>query len=105
MTRGGAIHAKDSVIYVGPTYTTVDRYHQYSDFSIVGNFAKEKGGGIGFEGSCKLRGPFMASYNYSITIENNSALAGRDIHVDDYTNTQVCKFSATQCFFSNTLVQ
>ena len=70
--------------------------------SIVGNFAREKGGGISFDGSSKLHGPSKVSYVYSIVIENNRASLGSDIHLDDYTNTQACddsQISATPCFF------
>lgn len=99
-SRGGAIHATDSLISIGKEWYEYQQRsnHDNSLLRFVNNSAKN-GGGLSFEAKSKLHGPLQANYKYVIEFNNNTAVKGGAIYVDDYTNVDTCgNTSYSTCF-------
>lgn len=81
LTRGGAIHAVDSIISIGYEWynlhqktSNLSRYLSFVDNNAIGS-----GGGISLEANAKVRGPLKARYVYFIEFINNTAQKGTAI--------------------------
>jgi predicted outer membrane repeat protein len=101
--RGGAIHAINSLIYIGYEWHTP--YHIPSSkqikISIVNNTAQGEGGGLSLGVNAKLQGPLDPLYDYIINFTNNTANKGAAIYVDDSTYTGTCNNNQySTCFFN-----
>ena len=95
-TKGGAIHATDSIIFIGNEWFT-SKYASTSprSLSFEGNHAKE-GGAISLEVNAKIHGPVRSRSTYFIQFINNTAHKGAAIYVNDYGTCSNAKGS--YCF-------
>ena len=95
-TKGGAVHAIDSIISIGNEWFTFqDTSHLPRVLSFVNNHAEE-GGGISLETNSKVHGPLKSSYEYFIQFINNTADKGAAIYVNDYGTCSNVKY--LNCF-------
>ena len=93
-SKGGAIHATSSIITMGNDWNKFGQNKGVkSSLSFVSNSADE-GGGIYLEANSKLRAPRGDYCTYELDLDNNVAMLGGAIFVNDYTN--VCNHSV--CF-------
>ena len=97
-TKGGAIHAIDSIISIGDEWFTFQDMSSLSRvLSFVNNHAVE-GGGISLETNSKVHGPLKSQYEYFIQFINNTADKGAAIYVNDYGTCSNVKY--LNCFLS-----
>ena len=85
-TKGGAIHAIDSIISIGKEWFTYqDTITSPRLLSFLNNHAKE-GGGISLERNAEIHGPLTSMHIFSIQLINNTADKGAAIYINDYGN-------------------
>ena len=101
-SKGGAIHAINSVIHVGYEWHTLPQLMNTSTtISFINNTAKGMGGGLSLEANAKLQAPLYPKYYYDMTFNNNDASKGGAIYVNDNTNIGTCKGKQySTCFFN-----
>ena len=107
-TKGGAIHAIDSIISIG------NEWYNFQETSTSPRLLSFKdneaatGGGISLEANAQVRGPLISQYKYFIQFINNTAEKGEAIFVNDYgtcSNARYLKcFLQTPRFTSNSWV-
>ena len=103
LSKGGAIHAINSVIHIGYEWQTLPQVMNTSTTILfINNTANCSGGGISFEANSKFQGPLQPKHNnYNVTFNTNAAGKGEAIYVNDDTNTGTCKGKEySTCFFN-----
>ena len=103
LSKGGAIHARNSLIYIGYEWHTLQQTKNImpTNLSFIQNVANIAGGGLSLEANAKLQGPLEQTYKYVIRFKNNTALKGGAVYVDDYTSTGTCNGTHySTCFFN-----
>jgi hypothetical protein len=101
-SRGGAVHAINTLIYIGYEWHTSPSSKR-SKMIIINNIAQREGGGLSLAANAKLQGPLDPLYDYVINFTNNLAHKGAAIYVDDSTYTGTCNDNQVQystCFFN-----
>lgn len=102
--RGGAIHAINSLIYIGYEWHTLSSSKSIipvvTIISIVNNTAQYFGGGLSLEANTKLLGPLKRMHNYVINLTNNIAHKGAAIYVNDSGTCSGNEVQSPTCFFN-----
>ena len=102
LSKGGAIHAIDSVISIGYEWYNIQKTSNLPRLlSFVDNYAEGVGGGISLEANAKVLGPLNSEYTYIIKFINNTAQNGAAIYVNDYGTCSSARYST--CFLQTPL--
>ena len=99
---GGGIHAFGSMIILGSKVWKLSGLKNNS-FLLANNEAL-RGGGLSLEANSRIHGIGEYGYDYKFEFSGNQASYGGAIHVDDYTNDDICTsnstahITSTECF-------